>query len=780
VRVDGTLDFAHNQNTKMVVDTFVVDGKGTLLIGTQGQPIQDDQTAQIIIADNGAIDLSWDPEQLSRGLISHGTVEIHGQEKTSHLQLAQDPMAGDQELLLTEAPANWQVGDSLVLTGTHYVPWKWNGQELEYMGTQDEELEIVAIDGNKITVDRPLKYDHDTPKNNLKAYVANYSRNVVVETENHESLPANQRGHVMFMHSPDVDVRYAEFHELGRTDKSKDLDDFVVDSSGNRLDAEGERVSEWWNDDPGAPGARTNIRGRYAVHFHRSGVDDLNGEPAVGIGNAVWGSPGWGYVHHDSHVILENNAAYDVFGSAFVSETGNEIGAWNNNIAIKSEGRRVGPKSGAFNHDVARNGSGFWFQGRLVENANNVAVGMSGHGFMYFHRGLDSMDVSANALPNSEMARYQESVGNNIPPIQGFLQNEAFASGDGLEVIKANFRQHHDLRSVLDGFTAWEVEDGSSLQYTAHYTMQDFTLIGAKNSSGKGVAIGKNAEDLVFNNTYIEGFKTGAYAKKASTVSDLDDYHYALIDTTFVNNEQDLSNFDPTVDDILTGADLNSNPLTLAISPNADLFFDTSQDDREVEIEGIKTDSIGAIEHLAGHDSAYLGFTEITNRINQGYYTLKDGTRIFTVEELVTDRVTGDFKKVDIPIIIDPDLDMRWDSGQRFKDAPSLGEYDPITNPDGADPDFRVTQTVNQENTKVISTSSTDFFEVDPNGFETAIIHGFEDDKDQLLLLQDNYQITEATANGVGSALISFETGESVTLEGILPSDLSNDLISSQ
>jgi len=399
---------------------------------------------------------------------------------------------------------------------------------------------------------------------------------------------------------------------------------------------------------------------------------------------------------------------------------------------------------------------------------------------MYFHRGLDSMDVSANALPNSEMARYQESVGNNIPPIQGFLQNEAFASGDGLEVIKANFRQHHDLRSVLDGFTAWEVEDGSSLQYTAHYTMQDFTLIGAKNSSGKGVAIGKNAEDLVFNNTYIEGFKTGAYAKKASTVSDLDDYHYALIDTTFVNNEQDLSNFDPTVDDILTGADLNSNPLTLAISPNADLFFDTSQDDREVEIEGIKTDSIGAIEHLAGHDSAYLGFTEITNRINQGYYTLKDGTRIFTVEELVTDRVTGDFKKVDIPIIIDPDLDMRWDSGQRFKDAPSLGEYDPITNPDGADPDFRVTQTVNQENTKVISTSSTDFFEVDPNGFETAIIHGFEDDKDQLLLLQDNYQITEATANGVGSALISFETGESVTLEGILPSDLSNDLISSQ
>ena len=144
----------------------------------------------------------------------------------------------------------------------------------------------------------------------------------------------------MFMHSDEVDVRYAEFHELGRTDKSEPLDDFKL-RNGNRIsDGNGGSVV----------GDRTNIRGRYALHLHRAGV---NGDehPAVLVGNSVDGSPGWGFVQHDSYAVLENNVAFDVFGSGFVTETGNEIGAWRNNISIKNEGRRNNEKHGTGNHD---------------------------------------------------------------------------------------------------------------------------------------------------------------------------------------------------------------------------------------------------------------------------------------------------------------------------------------------------------------------------------------------------------------------------------------------
>ena len=53
----------------------------------------------------------------------------------------------------------------------------------------------------------------------------------------------------------------------------------------------------------------SNVRARYPFHFHRSGVEEVK-NPAIGIGNSVFGSPGWGYVHHDSNAILHNNVSF--------------------------------------------------------------------------------------------------------------------------------------------------------------------------------------------------------------------------------------------------------------------------------------------------------------------------------------------------------------------------------------------------------------------------------------------------------------------------------------
>ena len=251
VRVDGELSFATDVDTTMVVDTLVVSPTGRLEIGTEENPVQADVEARILIADNGDIDVGWDPSLLSRGVISHGTAEIHGAEKTTFLKVGDAPMAGDTTITLEEVPEGWQIGDTLVLTGTHKTGWTWTGSGVEHVESQDEEVVITGINGSTVTIDRALTYDHDAPRGDLAAYVANMSRSITISSEGGDDLPSHQRGHVMFMHNDDVDVRYAAFDDLGRTDKS-----FAA--------ADGSTFDQIFAD--------SNVKGRYSFHFHRTGT----------------------------------------------------------------------------------------------------------------------------------------------------------------------------------------------------------------------------------------------------------------------------------------------------------------------------------------------------------------------------------------------------------------------------------------------------------------------------------------------------------------------------
>ena len=654
IRVDGQLDFATKQDTKLVIDTFVVAPNGKLTIGTKNNPVAGNVNTEILIADNGKIDRRWDPTQISRGIISHGEVEIYGQEKTGHIKLAKDAMAGDRELVLANAPKNWKVGDSLVLTGTERVPDKWNPQkrQMEWQGTQDEELTIKAINGNRVTLDRPLTYDHDTPRGDLKAYVTNFSRNVTVASENADRLPANQRGHVMFMHSDDVDVRYAEFHELGRSDKSKLFDDFRVSGNGDRI----------MNGKTPQPGAANNIRGRYAVHFHRSGTD-VNGEPARAVGNSVWGSPGWGFVNHDSHVVMEDNAAYDVFGSAFVTETGNETGAMRNNIAIKSEGSLSISKElrRTKNHDIGHNGAGFWFQGRLVDNEGNIAAGQRHAGSVYLLRGEDQINVRSQDLEFPETARYRDSLLTGRPHIESFKDHEVFASNKGLEVIKANPRQEHDVRSVIDGLKAWEVRTGTHLEYTSKYTLKDIDLIGSKKDSHTGISFGNNAEDMVVNGAKVKGFGLGVRTTKKHTLTNLKDWGYVFIDSDIEGNKVNVDG-----DRFMSSSQLKKGQLGLKLNGNTDFHFNGGE---TININGTKTDSIGSVGYWTGSDSYKITGAGMRDRIRRGHYVDKNGTPFVTIEERIADRATGETLKLEYAVTIDKS------QGGLLSNSPRLGTF---------------------------------------------------------------------------------------------------------
>src|SRR5262249_50192655 len=125
IRVDGTLEFSTTQNSGLVVDTIIVEPEGTLDMGTAANPVPQGVEAKIRIqGDGNPIDTNWDPSQFSRGLVSHGDVQVHGAAKTSFMAVAGNGVARGTTLspvktiTLANVPTNWQPGDRLVLTGT--------------------------------------------------------------------------------------------------------------------------------------------------------------------------------------------------------------------------------------------------------------------------------------------------------------------------------------------------------------------------------------------------------------------------------------------------------------------------------------------------------------------------------------------------------------------------------------------------------------------------------------------------------------------------------------
>lgn len=674
VRVDGVLDFATDRDSRMLVDTLVVSPSGHLIMGTEDDPVRPNVNIDIVFADNGNIDTSWDPGLLSRGLLSQGAVSIHGAEKTSHVKVEVDAMAGDSRLVLSEVPEGWQVGDKLVLTGTYQQGEYWNNatRRVENAESQDEEVTIRAINGNEIVLDRPLTYNHDTPRDDLKAYVANMTRNITFSSEGGDDLPVHQRGHVMFMHSDDVDVRYAGFQDLGRTDKSRPA--FDIDDLGG----------------PGSVSADANIQTRYAFHFHETGVSDLE-NPAMAIGNVVDGSPGWGFVHHSSNANFTNNVAFDVFGAAFVAEDGNETGIWYRNIAIKSEGIGSGDwtvKEGADVHrgDNGRTGDGFFFGGRLVEAAENVAANTT-NGYVWFHRGeRDSVDMATSHHP--ELGYGMDGKSTDTPPIQGFHDNEAFGTHTGLIVIKANPDQGHDVRSVFDGFLNWETREGINVSYTSHYTFLDLDLLaqrpeagGPSNEVGAGVLFGTNAFDMVVNGAKISGFQNAYDLRQNSSTDNVAprDFQNTIIDAEVSNIRGPIlveaaSGQLRIIDSSQLVTDRLSFDFTgdRVISARDDIFFD-----------GIKQDSIGSIERSFDMEQQGIwGWEKDAVLSENGFHRLADGTPVLLIADYISDRATGDLQKQ--TLVFQLDMSARELAGYTDHGTINLGGPAPIAGNDRA------------------------------------------------------------------------------------------------
>ncbi|MGB0133422.1 Ig-like domain-containing protein [Dokdonella sp.] len=649
VVVDGSLRFAHDASSRIVLDTLIVSSTGTLQIGTTAQPVQPSAKVDIVIADRGDINVANDPSLTSRGVVSEGTVRIHGAKRTSHLKLAVDALAGDTVLQLAYPPHNWEPGDTIVLTGTRYSGWKWDNAILavRYHGTQDEVLTITSINGSSVTVDRPLAWNHRTPRADLKASVANFTRNVTISTENADTVPVHRRGHVMFM-TADVDVRYAAFHQLGRT--NKEVPSFEVATISPVLPT-------------------SNIRGRYPYHFHNNGVTDAQ-DQSITIGNAVFGSPGWGYVHHNSNANFHDNASFDTFGAGFVAETGNEVGSWTRNIAIRAEGNSAfNPKNGndpeAF--DIGRTGDGFWFQGRMVRSVDNIAASVN-HGFVYLHRGTGMLSFPGSIFMLPEALRRNGNASPDDAPILNFHGNESFASTVGLYVVKANPNQQHDIHTHMSNFTAWEVQAGAALEYTSHYLLEDFDVIGLTPESFRqpffGIDFGTNTTDMVVNRARVTGFEVGIGLGKNFTAPapPPEANQYVVIDAEFSSVNVEYESLDNTIDQILVGTDLVPNRFEIVINNGQPLEYlsPATTAGSGVSYLGTKTDSIGPAPIPAGTDAIGTPSYDMIAILEQdGYYRTASGTPYAVVEEYFTERATGEIHKFGLKTFLGPNVESR-------------------------------------------------------------------------------------------------------------------------
>jgi len=668
VRVDGQLNFATDTDTKLVLETMITNFASTLTVGTREQPVEVGVSAEIIIADN-PIDLAADPTQIGHGVVTHGKVEIHGASKAPYLKLAVEPEAGDTTLVLEGDVGSWQVGDSLVVMGTQYLGNDANG----ILQTQDEEVTIVAIDAatGTVTLDRALQYDHTTPEfqgrdgidAELSVYVGNSSRNVTIASEN----PDGVRGHVMFMHNADVEVRFAEFDELGRTDKS------IPINTNELWDAD-----DWSNRGPGiknGPGEEVigtarnpgdeNVEGRYALHIHQAGAEE-DATLAVLEGNAVTGSPGWGIVHHDSHAAIDYNFVYGVAGAGIVSEDANETGQWIGNFVTSTVGTGRDPdydgdanvltleKSGDFGIE----GVAYESQARQVLQQDNIAAN-SKTAWMFntsetSTRGADAdviqFDTSGNPFVEKERLDEEDAA------VIGFSGNQIIAVNEGIFTGHRNIDNATDIQQTFEGLVAWEVQDDAInfFNYTNEYVVKDSLFVEV----GRAVKVGDKVEGINLSNVHIaesgQVFEARGYNANG-----------LFIDVTTSNVDRDSrqrnTDGDFIVPEFLDGSSITPvEAITFTAAAGARMTIGTGSSD--LDIRGTLTDSLGTFEFHANswYRQAVHTFEGLQTTIRSSqhdfifeqYGTIQnaDGSWDLGFFWWVGDRLTGENQAVHIPL----------------------------------------------------------------------------------------------------------------------------------
>jgi hypothetical protein len=495
IEVQGRLSFRTDRSTRLKTANIMVQESGVLEVGTPANPVAAGALAEIVIADRN-IDRKVDPAELGNGIEALGRVTMSGSPKApTFVRVAQELSAGQRTLVAEQGVDAWRAGDQLVIPDTRQLRENERGDNYR---SEDEKIEIADVSGSRITLKSPLKYDHKGARDadgklEFLPHVGNLTRNVRVRSEN----PAGTRGHMIFMSHAEVDLRYVEVGEMGRTKMG------VLDST----EFEAQRVTHLGE----------NQIGRYGIHFHHyfgPKQTPANGYQFTLIGTSIDGAPKWGITVHNSHYgLIRDNVVYNTKGAGIVTEDGTEsFNVFDHNFAMRSQGSgEFAPVSGygGVGRDPGGEGSGFWFRGPNNYIRNNVAANGDVFGFDLAAGSLGKVRIPK--FKGADMADDRETaeIDTTDAKVLEFSNNEAYGAiqtgvAFGWNGAIANFRAWNPSRH---GVTATPADNLTIENLTVR---GDKTVLSNEIENPTGVWISNYvAKSVTVKNADIQGMRTG-------------------------------------------------------------------------------------------------------------------------------------------------------------------------------------------------------------------------------------------------------------------------------
>ncbi len=356
ITVSGTLAFATDRDTRLDVGLINIQAgneysesgfdcdmhfeahdagkdRSTLEVGTPDQPVDARHTALIRLVHFDGMDKDSCPAIVCCG----GQMDFHGAAMNrTWVKLGRSVAKRDLQVKLAEAVTGWRVGDRVIVTGTvrQHKPSKTFLPSVRE-SSQTEERTIVAIEGDTLTLDQPLSFDHQGD-GEYRAEVANLSRNVTVESAD----PQVARGHTMYHVGSRGSISYAEFRHLGKE----------------------------------------GVLGRYSLHFHLVG-DTMRGSSVIGA--SIWDSGNrWLTIHGTNYLVVRDCVGYRSVGHGFFMEDGSEVmNVLDRNLAVQAFIGKPLPKQ-VIPFDK-NDGSGFWWANSLNTFTRNVACDCDEYGYFF-------------------------------------------------------------------------------------------------------------------------------------------------------------------------------------------------------------------------------------------------------------------------------------------------------------------------------------------------------------------------------------------------------------
>ena len=523
VCVGGTLTFDTTVSTLLWVTNLMVEPSGALLVGSAANPVPASVTAQIVIANTP----STDPGQYGTGFISMGKVLMRGATKNPTWgRLAVEPVAGNTILTLAEAVTGWLPGDRIVIPDTrHMTSNDVTGFQPTTPQWEERTLASVSGDGKTLTLTAALTFAHLGARDgngvlDFLPHVGNLTRNVVIRSESAIGQ-AGTKGHTLFTHRAEIDVRYVTFKDLGRTTIAA-LDDV------------------------------TNHIGRYPLHAHHlmgPVTTPANGYQYTLVGNAIDGGSTvhnlkWGAAIHNSHYgLIKDNVAYNWAGAIWMFEDGSEsFNLFEHNFAVRSHG------VGGFVAEGTE-GTGFWFRGPNNYVRGNVAADCwnenpdSAYGLKFFMRYLGNIRVPNFKGADTSVAGQYTTVHGNKLPLLEVSDNEVYCAAQGITWWWVNMEEAQAnpfaAETVVSDCRVWHVYNICVYHYpSTRMTIEGLVIRGKSPASsaccGKGYVAGDYAaSDLRFRNCDIQGMTIGFYP---STVQ----FGYQDVEDSYFRNLLDI------------------------------------------------------------------------------------------------------------------------------------------------------------------------------------------------------------------------------------------------